>query len=246
MRKDSLTIAKNAEGREYVEIRYNEVTKCDDGTKKKRAHGSKGLVTKEKEKRMWAESTGRCPVQTLKLYLSKLNSKNEFLFQRPNKSSSGGHSERWYDNQVLGVHTLENMMAKLSEKYGLSQRYTNHCIRATVVTELDKAGSGAADICHVTGHRSADSLKHYRTKVSSNQSQKMSTALHQFRTGNETTQSCSAESSSSGPNEIPASDSGNTMNINVTKNLLENELITGILSRAVFNGNVVINFNISK
>ena len=224
-----------------MEIKYNQVTKCDDGMKKKRARGKKGLVTKEKEKKMWAEDAGRCPVRTLKLYLSKLNAKNQSLFQRPSRSFST-KSDRWYDNQVLGVHSLENMVSTMSEKYCLSRRYTNHCIRASVVTELDRAGFAPTDICHVTGHRSAESLKHYCSKPSSDKSQKMSSALHSFITG-DAQPSVSSTVQPSVSSEPHARDT--SVNINVSKTL-DNDVITGILSGAVFNGQVVINFNMSK
>ena len=52
-------------------------------------------------------------------------------------------------------------MKKMSELGGLSQIYTNHCIRKTTVTTLDKNGFQPKDIMTVTGHRSVAALMPY-------------------------------------------------------------------------------------
>ena len=162
---------------EFAEIRYNEATKCDDGTKKFQC----GPVSKESQKKMWAElNDEKCPVKILKMYISKLNPKCNALFQRPNQNFKDPQNDRWYDNMVLGKQYLGRMMRTISEKYNLSNPYTNHCLRATVVTELDRAGFESKDICHVTGHHSSESLKHYCDKPSTDRSLEMSRTLHRF------------------------------------------------------------------
>ena len=80
-----------------------------------------------------------CPVISFKKYLQKLNSRNEFLFQRPKKSFDSG-SDVWYDNQVVGENSILKMMKVISKKAELSHIYTNHSIRATSVTVLDDSG----------------------------------------------------------------------------------------------------------
>ena len=52
-------------------------------------------------------------------------------------------------------------MSRLSADAGLSKRYTNHCIRATVATMLCAAGVSNQGIMSVTGHRNAESLSSY-------------------------------------------------------------------------------------
>ena len=94
-----------------------------------------------------------CPVDVFTLYMSKLNHKREDLWQRPKTSISNPNSE-WYDNQVIGKDLLNNAMKTLSERAQLSQMYTNHCIRASVVTKLDSEGFEARHIMVVSSHKS--------------------------------------------------------------------------------------------
>ena len=56
------------------------------------------------------------------------------------------------------------MMKELSEKASLSCIYTNHKIRKTTATGLQRSGSTLEQIAHVTKHKNLDSLKHYVDK----------------------------------------------------------------------------------
>lgn len=70
-------------------------------------------------------------------------------------------NDKWYDSIALGHNTLGSMTSNLSEKAGLSRRYTNHSLRATTVTILDAANIPGRHIMSVTGHKSESSLKTY-------------------------------------------------------------------------------------
>ena len=49
------------------------------------------------------------------------------------------HSDEvWYCNVQLGKNTLGTFMSLISKELKLSQKYTNHCIRATSVSLLDE------------------------------------------------------------------------------------------------------------
>ena len=111
------------------------------------------------------------------LYVSKLNPKCPWLFQRPKKSIKGKENEEWYDNVPVGPHPLENCMRKLSENAGLSMMYTNHCIRATVITNLDRAGFEARHIKAVSGHKSDETIKNYAVKCPNIKKREMSDVL---------------------------------------------------------------------
>ena len=99
--------------------------------------------------RMYATGMPDCPVGTLKLYVAKLNASAPFFFQRP-KMVAGAS---WYEPAPLGKNTLGSMMQRISKDAGLSQIYTNHCIRATVITSLDHAGVEGRHIQQVSGHK---------------------------------------------------------------------------------------------
>ena len=92
LRKDSFEFAVDGEGMEYVTLGYNEHDKN---------HHDLDREAEETDKRMYAEE-GELdrPVLTLKLYISKLNPRNDSLFQRPN--SSWQSSTRWYDQMAVG------------------------------------------------------------------------------------------------------------------------------------------------
>ena len=53
------------------------------------------------------------------------------------------------------------MLQRISERSGLSRKYTNHCVRATTVTLLKERGIEDRKVCLVTGHKAERSLQHY-------------------------------------------------------------------------------------
>ena len=86
-------------------------------------------------------STGEaiCPVQFLIKLIEVLNPGEEALFQRPKRKFCAS-DEIWFDRAPLGVNRLGNMMEEILIAANLRQVYTNHCLRATSVTLLDRAG----------------------------------------------------------------------------------------------------------
>ena len=67
-------------------------------------------------------------------------------------------------------------MKIISVNAGTRQVYTNHCLRATSVTNLDEAGFEARDIMTVSGHHAETSIKSY-ARTSSGKKKRMSTAI---------------------------------------------------------------------
>ena len=53
------------------------------------------------------------------------------------------------------------MMHDMSVTGELSQIYTNHCIKRTVVQKLDDSGYQAKDIMVITGHKHSSPLQPY-------------------------------------------------------------------------------------
>ena len=105
----------------------------------------------------------KCPVQSMDVYVSKLNPKCDAFFQRPRKQIAEGDLV-WYDNQV--VNMLGSKMKSLSRQAQSSKDYTNHSIHATSVTILDHGGFEARHIMCVSGHKSESSIRSYASKTS--------------------------------------------------------------------------------
>ena len=110
------------------------------------------------------------------MYLSKLPPCKEELWLKPKKKVHV-EDDLWYERTVVGPHPLENFMKLLSEQAGLSRIYTNHCIRSTVITNLDEKGFEARHITAVLGHKSENTIKSYSTKCPESKKREMSDAL---------------------------------------------------------------------
>ena len=139
-------------------------------------HADLSAESEETNKRMYAmDDEEDCPVKSLKLYLSKLNPACKSLFQRPNIASNPA---QWYDRVPVGKVTLGEYMGKLSLEAGCSQRYTNHCIRASTITVLKHSGISESDICSVMGHKREESIKQYCKEPRDVRKRELSTILY--------------------------------------------------------------------
>lgn len=122
---------------------------------------------------MFSTGESNCPVQYLKKLIQVLNPGEEALFQRPKRKFSIS-DEIWFDRSPLGVNTLGSMMKDISLAANLSQIYTNHCVRATSVTLLDRADVPVHRIMHISGHRNESSVKVYCERQTLQQQQQCS------------------------------------------------------------------------
>ena len=116
------------------------------------------------------------PVGCFELYISKRNHKNSELWQKPKKNITD-HEEFWFDNVPVGHDTLNEAMKQLSKNAKLSGIYTNHCIWATTVTNMNNKGFKAHDIMATTSHKSECNIKLYATRCPDNKWRMMSYAL---------------------------------------------------------------------
>ena len=127
-----------------------------------------------------------CPVKSFDLYLTKLSPAKDLLFPYPIDHTTGNKhidldcekEEIWYTTKPIGKNPLGNKVKELSTEAGLSGNYTNHCLRASVITKLHKSGLDALKICDVTGHKNPNSLKHYLGKPTVQEQMTTSTYLH--------------------------------------------------------------------
>ena len=147
LKKSDFRFCKDASGKKYVAKAVDELTK------------NQRENDKEEGGMMYETEGPFCPVASFEKYLQHLNPVNDFLFQRPKKTTPD--SDVWYDNMVIGERYLADMMKKISKEADLSKIYSNHSIRATAVTILDKSGFEARHIMSVSGHRSESSIRSY-------------------------------------------------------------------------------------
>ena len=66
-----------------------------------------------------------------------------------------------FDKVAVGKNTLAQKMRTLSKKAKLSKIYTNHCLRATSITELDRSGFKARLTMSISGHQSESRIRSY-------------------------------------------------------------------------------------
>ncbi|XP_078000697.1 uncharacterized protein LOC144453313 isoform X2 [Glandiceps talaboti] len=178
--KSSFTVEYDDVGQSYVKYTFNE---------KVNNHSSEADDNYTCHARMYATNTDCCPVSSFQKYIRLLNPANLALFQRP-KSPFNPDETTWYANAPLGESTLGSFMKTISKEAGLSQIYTNHCIRATTCKLLDDAGFDTQHIMFVSGHVNKASVKSYTTQPSTGQQRQLSSTLSGSVYGNPTTSSC--------------------------------------------------------
>ncbi|XP_011421040.3 uncharacterized protein [Magallana gigas] len=119
-----------------------------------------------------------CPYGSFLSYINKLNQDLDVLWQRPSKGN-----ELKYDKIAVGKNTLGDKMKNLSKKAGLSKIYTNHCLRATSITELDRSGFEARHIMSISGHQSESSIRSYSAHVDDKKKLDMAMSISKAITG---------------------------------------------------------------
>ena len=98
------------------------------------------------------------------------------LWQRPRESLKDTDSI-WYCSAPLGEKTLGSMMPKLSLKYGLSERYTNHSIRVTSLQVLEDLNIEGRHIIRISGHKSVNSVQNYDRPLSASRKRNISASF---------------------------------------------------------------------
>ena len=113
-------------------------------------------------------------MQIFKLYTSKLNPKCDSLWQKARSITLHYNEPIWFEPRVVGHDTLERFM-KLSicKNIKLDGTYTNHSIRATVISMLDRAGFKGRHIIQLSSHKSESTIKEYSTKCPDNKQKEM-------------------------------------------------------------------------
>ena len=188
MRNSMLCLAVTASGEEYFEL--NKEKPGAVLSTKNRTGGLDGSEDHTDGKIFSSPGSKRCPVQTIKSYLSHLNPEVDSLFQRPKEESLRFNPHKdsvSFEKKVLGHNTLENMLKNMSQRAGIQPYFTNHSLRATTVTILSSVNVETRQIKAVTGHKSDASIESYCERPTLDQFQRMSSALTSFIQGKENT-----------------------------------------------------------
>ena len=151
LKKDAFRVCTDPDGCEFLEMTFNEATKNHSG--------DTSDLDYEKP-RMYGNSTSMCPIRSYKRYIGYLNPANEWLWQSP-KNLKDINSNVWYTKQTLGIHSLRNMMKKISDIAKLSTEYTNHGCRGAAITTLLDAGVSEGQVMHLSKHKNPKSLLSY-------------------------------------------------------------------------------------
>ena len=131
---------------------------------------------------MYQTSTALDPVAAFEFYLNKTHPDCKAPFQTPNNATTKNVNlqapDTGTETSLWGTeNTISKMMERISIKAELSERYPNHCIRASNVTSLFQRGVDARKNCAITKHRDERSLSHYISERTNAQKRECSKIL---------------------------------------------------------------------
>ena len=105
-----------------------------------------------------------------------MNAPDKPFYLGVNRRAKPENENPWFICAPMGKNTLGDLAKKMSEKAGLSGRFTNHSGRKTAVTKLVNENVPVNQIMQLTGHRNVKSINDYST-ASLKKQQEMSTIL---------------------------------------------------------------------
>ena len=168
MTKSTFQITTDATGKQFIHQKTSELTKNHNENDNNDDTNGEG--------RIYATGGSKCPVECFKKYLRVLNPNIDALWQRP-RAKITIKTGIWYCNVPLGEKSLGGMLPMLSEKYQLSQRYTNHSLRVTSIQVLEDGNVETRHIVRVSGHKNPDSIANYARRLSAAKKRNLSTIL---------------------------------------------------------------------
>ena len=104
-----------------------------------------------------------CPVKSYLKYLNALSPKSDKLWQTPKFTEfPEDPNVTIYYYGKMGHNKLDSFVSDVCQQVKTSRRYTNHCLRATAVTNLIRDNYNKKQIMSITGHKSSASLEIYQ------------------------------------------------------------------------------------
>ena len=104
---------------------------------------------------------GNVPHQCVQVIRQKLHPDVPFLWQKAKSGKIHFTDDTWYEPRIVGHDPLDRFMTYLSTTAHLREKYTNHPIRATVITTLDNNGIEARHIIKLSSHKNESTVKEY-------------------------------------------------------------------------------------
>jgi hypothetical protein len=150
----NFSFASDADGRQYV-CYSQTISKTNQGGvahRKVAPHSARAYEN--------LQNPNRCPVQILKLYISKCppEAMEKAFYLKP---LSKPKNNLWFSKMPIGHNTLAVMVSSMMKQAGINGYFTNHSLRATTVTRLFHHGVDDKIIKAQTGHRS-DAVNSYK------------------------------------------------------------------------------------
>ena len=100
-----------------------------------------------------------CPVTSYLRYVDALSRNSEKLWQTPkfDKFPEDETTKTFYYG-AMGHNKLDNFVGDICDLLKFPRRYTNHTLRATVITNLKRDNFNNKQIMSITGYKSSLSL----------------------------------------------------------------------------------------
>ena len=118
------------------------------------------------------ENPKRCVITLYKKYMSlrPKGAPSDVFYLKPLNNPL---PDCWYTCRPVGHNLLSQTVKRLCSNIGIEGHYTNHSLRRTCATRLFHKGIDEQQIMSVTGHRSTDAVRIYKS-ISHDQEQVMS------------------------------------------------------------------------
>ena len=164
LRKSDIVFGVDSDGKEYATISRDFLSKNCQGGVRGREFQTCGRLQKPRQ------------VAALRKLLAKLHPQVERLFQRALQGHQPETKETWFMRSPLGHTIIRDMLPRLCQAAVVERRYTNHCMRATSICALKKAGFEDRVVCELTGHKNPKSLESY-CRTTEEEKRSMASAL---------------------------------------------------------------------
>ena len=163
-------------GQEHRDLKISQFTRLThpnryvytENSSKNRAGGLAQLRIEHKKVPIYmnAEAGDRCHVKLLDFYLSKLHStakERDIFYWLPLTEAPSDPKKPWFTSSPCGKNTLSKMVKELFQESGVTEKKTNHSLRAAGVSQLFEAGVDEKVIQSRSGHRRLESLRMYES-----------------------------------------------------------------------------------